>query len=256
MTPDLSITSLHAAYREGTLTPRSVVTELQKRIAAADPRIWISLTPEERLESIRARLDAESPDSLPLYGIPFAIKDNIDLAGTPTTAACPDFAYDPDKDAKVVALLVAAGALPMGKTNLDQFATGLVGVRSPYGVPENPFNADFIPGGSSSGSAVAVARDLVTFSLGTDTAGSGRTVITATHDLDIIQDIADHCFVFQNGQVVGQGKPAAILADRELLESTNLVHAHRHRHPNGSLHSHPHVHRLHEHDHGREPHGD
>ncbi len=89
-----------------------------------------------------------------------------------------------------------------------------------------------------------------------DTAGSGRTVITATHDLDIIQDIADHCFVFQNGQVVGQGKPAAILADRELLESTNLVHAHRHRHPNGSLHSHPHVHRLHEHDHGREPHGD
>ena len=93
---------------------------------------------------------------------------------TPTTAACPNYAFTPDKDATVVSLLIEAGAIPMGKTNLDQFATGLVGVRSPYGVPENPFNGEFIPGGSSSGSAVAVARDLCTFSLGTDTAGSGR----------------------------------------------------------------------------------
>ncbi len=174
MLPSLSIPSLLAAYRAGSLTPRDLVATLRERIAASDPRIWIALTPEERLESVLAALETASPDSLPLYGIPFAIKDNLDLAATPTTAACPDYAYDPAEDATVVAKLIAAGAIPMGKTNLDQFATGLVGVRSPYGTPENPFHPDFIPGGSSSGSAVAVARDLVSFSLGTDTAGSGR----------------------------------------------------------------------------------
>lgn len=174
MLPSLAIPDLLAAYRSGNLTPRLVVSELRERIAASDPRIWISLTPESRLESVLAALEAASPDSLPLYGIPFAIKDNLDLASTPTTAACPDYAYDPAEDATVVAKLIAAGAIPMGKTNLDQFATGLVGVRSPYGTPENPFHPDYIPGGSSSGSAVAVARDLVSFSLGTDTAGSGR----------------------------------------------------------------------------------
>jgi allophanate hydrolase len=111
---------------------------------------------------------------MPLYGLPFAIKDNIDVAGLPTTAACPGFAYNPARSAPVVARLVAAGALLVGKTNLDQFATGLVGTRSPYGVPRNPFDAAYIPGGSSSGSAVAVATGLVSFALGTDTAGSGR----------------------------------------------------------------------------------
>ena len=174
MTDDLSIPSLHAAYRSGNLTPRALVASLRERIAASDPRIWISLTSEARLESVLSVLEKSSPDSLPLYGIPFAIKDNIDLASAATTAACPDFAFHPDKDATVVDRLISAGAIPMGKTNLDQFATGLVGVRSPYGTPENPFHPDFIPGGSSSGSAVAVARDLVSFSLGTDTAGSGR----------------------------------------------------------------------------------
>ncbi len=171
---DLAISSLSAAYGSGSLTPRHVVALLKEKIARSDPEIWISLTSDEQLEIILTRLEKESSDSLPLYGIPFAIKDNIDIAGLPTTAACPNYAYHPDKDATVVRLLIDAGAIPMGKTNLDQFATGLVGVRSPYGVPENPFHPDYIPGGSSSGSAVAVARGLVSFSLGTDTAGSGR----------------------------------------------------------------------------------
>lgn len=174
MSLDLSISSLHAKYASGELTPAALVEQLIAAINGSDPAIWISLTSEARLKSILAALEGESPETKPLFGIPFAIKDNIDLAGNATTAACPDYAYDPDKDATVVALLIAAGAIPMGKTNLDQFATGLVGVRSPYGFPKNPFNEDYIPGGSSSGSAVAVARDLVTFSLGTDTAGSGR----------------------------------------------------------------------------------
>jgi allophanate hydrolase len=111
---------------------------------------------------------------LPLFGIPFAVKDNIDVAGMPTTAACPAFAYTPSETAPVVLQLLSAGAVLVGKTNLDQFATGLVGTRSPYGVPRNLFDARYIPGGSSSGSAVAVAAGLVSFALGTDTAGSGR----------------------------------------------------------------------------------
>lgn len=174
MSLDLSITALHAQYASGEFTPAKLVDQLKAAISESDPLIWISLTSDERMASILGNLEGESSQTKPLFGIPFAIKDNIDLAGNSTTAACPDYAYDPDKDATVVALLIEAGAIPMGKTNLDQFATGLVGVRSPYGFPKNPFNEDFIPGGSSSGSAVSVARDLVTFSLGTDTAGSGR----------------------------------------------------------------------------------
>jgi allophanate hydrolase len=118
--------------------------------------------------------DANTLARLPLFGIPFAVKDNIDVAGMPTTAGCPAFAYTPAETAPIVARLLAAGAVLLGKTNLDQFATGLVGTRSPYGAPCNPFDARFIPGGSSSGSAVAVAAGLVSFALGTDTAGSGR----------------------------------------------------------------------------------
>ena len=123
---------------------------------------------------MRARLQDERPAGKPLYGVPFAIKDNIDLAGHPTTAACPDFAYVAQQSAPVVQRLIDAGAIPIGKTNLDQFATGLNGTRSPYGAPASALRAGYISGGSSSGSAVAVAAGLVSFSLGTDTAGSGR----------------------------------------------------------------------------------
>ena len=119
-------------------------------------------------------MSADDAAQLPLYGMPVAVKDNIDVAGLPTTAACPAFAYSPAHDATSVARLRAAGAIVIGKTNLDQFATGLVGVRSPYGIPSNPLRDDLIPGGSSSGSAVAVAAGLVPLALGTDTAGSGR----------------------------------------------------------------------------------
>lgn len=172
---DLSLPALRAAYARGTLTPSTLVDEVLSRIAAYDdPALFIHLLPRADLLAYAERLAAVAPDSLPLYGVPFAIKDNIDLANIPTTAACPEFKYAPSVSAPIVERLIAAGAIPIGKTNLDQFATGLVGVRSPYGVPRNPFHPEMIPGGSSSGSACAVAAGLVSFSLGTDTAGSGR----------------------------------------------------------------------------------
>jgi allophanate hydrolase len=149
------------------------------RMAAYDavqPQVWISrLAPDhvlEQAQKVDDRIDAG--EVLPLAGLTFAVKDNIDVAGLPTTAACPAFAYTPDRSATVVERLMAAGAVLVGKTNLDQFATGLVGARSPYGAPRSVFNLDYISGGSSSGSAVAVAAGLVDFALGTDTAGSGR----------------------------------------------------------------------------------
>ena len=171
----LAITDLAAAYRKRDTIPEQIVCALYERIAATSDRgIWISMVPIERaLEQARA-LGARDPASLPLYGIPFAIKDNMDLAGLPTTAGCPAFAYTPDESAFVVERLMSAGAILIGKTNLDQFATGLVGTRSPYGACGNAFDPDYISGGSSSGSAVAVAKGLASFSLGTDTAGSGR----------------------------------------------------------------------------------
>lgn len=168
------LASLRTGYINGALSPVDVVRESWRRIRESGERpVWIHLIPEE--ESI-ARAEALGPfrDDLPLYGIPFAIKDNIDFAGAPTTAACPDYAYAPDESATVVSRLLAAGAILIGKTNLDQFATGLVGVRSPYGACSSVFDERYISGGSSSGSAVAVAREIVSFSLGTDTAGSGR----------------------------------------------------------------------------------
>ena len=167
--------SIVAAYRAGTVTPEQTVARSFARIRAhGDNAIFISLRAEaDVMAEARALGPADAPGR-PLFGVPVAVKDNIDVVGMLTTAACPAFSYQPAQDATAVARLRAAGALIIGKTNLDQFATGLVGVRSPYGVPRNTFNADLIPGGSSSGSAVAVAAGLVPLALGTDTAGSGR----------------------------------------------------------------------------------
>jgi allophanate hydrolase len=142
--------------------------------ASGDPAILVGAPLVELARADAARLDGIDPATLPLHGVPFVVKDNIDVAGAPTTAACPGFARVATRDATVVARLRAAGAVVVGKANLDQFATGLVGTRSPYGTPRNPYDADVVPGGSSSGSAVAVARGFVPFALGTDTAGSGR----------------------------------------------------------------------------------
>ena len=139
-----------------------------------DPALFIAMRPKAEALAIAERVQASGPEGKPLYGVPFVVKDNIDVAGLPTTAACPAFAYSPGKSAFVVERLERAGAIVIGKTNLDQFATGLVGVRSPYGIPRNALKPDLIPGGSSSGSATAVGAGLVPFSLGTDTAGSGR----------------------------------------------------------------------------------
>ena len=171
----LDIATLSQAYRRGELEPVREVRELlERRERYADRGIWITPLPEDALLARAAQLRRRDPATLPLYGIPFAIKDNIDLAGWPTTAACPAFAYTPGESAQVVQRLLDAGAMAIGKTNLDQFATGLVGTRSPYGACRNSFDPDYVSGGSSSGSAVAVALGLASFSLGTDTAGSGR----------------------------------------------------------------------------------
>ena len=157
------------------MSPAQTVARSFQRIRDHDdPAIFISLRDEKQALAEAEALTAKDAARLPLYGIPVAVKDNIDVAGLPTTAACPAFAYSPAHDATSVARLRAAGAIIIGKTNLDQFATGLVGVRSPYGIPNNPMRGDLIPGGSSSGSAVAVSAGLVPLALGTDTAGSGR----------------------------------------------------------------------------------
>ena len=178
MRPDLSIPTLRTRYLDGSLTPTAMVEMLDRQMQAEhdllDRHVWIRRLSLDELRAHAAALDGKDPATLPLYGIPFAIKDNIDLAGIPTTAGCPEFAYTPERSATVVQRLIDAGAIPVGKTNLDQFATGLVGVRSPYGACRNAVDPDYVSGGSSSGSAVAVALGLASFSLGTDTAGSGR----------------------------------------------------------------------------------
>lgn len=174
--PDLRFASLRAAYRERRLTPRALFATLREQALALNDefRLYIHPLDAAEAEPYLAALDGVDPVSLPLYGLPFAIKDNIDLAGVPTTAACPGYAYVPERSAGVVARLVALGAMPTGKTNLDQFATGLNGQRSPYGGCRNSVLPDYPSGGSSSGSALAVALGLASFALGTDTAGSGR----------------------------------------------------------------------------------
>ena len=174
MEMSFSLTALRDGYRRGRFTPVEIARAALARIAAwNDPAIWIARVPEAAVLARAAAL-AAGDKNLPLYGIPFAVKDNIDCAGLPTTAGCPAFSYAPARNAQVVERLLAAGAILLGKTNLDQFATGLVGTRSPYGAPRCVFNKDYVSGGSSSGSAVAVAAGLCSFALGTDTAGSGR----------------------------------------------------------------------------------
>lgn len=169
-----TIREYREAYRRG-LSPRTAILECIKHSEAYDGHnIWITKADEAFLEPYFRRLEAINPVSLPLYGIPFAVKDNIDVAGLPTTAGCAEFAYTPIEHAAVVAQLVEAGAIPIGKTNMDQFASGLVGTRSPYGEGKNLFDPEYVSGGSSSGSALAVCAGIVPFSLGTDTAGSGR----------------------------------------------------------------------------------
>ena len=174
-TDPLDLASLRRRYESGALRPAQLIAGIMERTERrGDDKAWIHRTPRAALEARAAELERSGPQGRALYGVPFAIKDNIDSSGQPTTAACREFAYTPRSSAAVVDALLAAGAILVGKTNLDQFATGLVGVRSPYGVPGNTFDPSYVPGGSSSGSAVAVAAGLVSFSLGTDTAGSGR----------------------------------------------------------------------------------
>jgi allophanate hydrolase len=172
----IDFASLRASYSKG-VSPVEVMGEVADRIEASnDPAVFISRASREDLVAQAEALLERAPEAncLPLWGIPFAVKDNIDVAEFETTAACPEFAYQPEADAVLIARLKAAGAIVVGKTNLDQFATGLNGTRSPYGAPRSVFNADYVSGGSSSGSAVSVASGIVAFALGTDTAGSGR----------------------------------------------------------------------------------
>jgi len=172
----LNLGALRELYRSREARPSEVVAEVYHRISAGplDP-VWISLIPRELAIARARKLEADSlAAARPLFGVPFAIKDNIDVAGIATTAGCPAYSYLPSGNATVVQTLVDAGAIPIGKTNLDQFATGLVGTRSPYGANASVFDPRYISGGSSAGSAVAVASGLVSFSLGSDTAGSGR----------------------------------------------------------------------------------
>jgi len=168
-----TVAEIVVAHRDGIVSPQQTVSRSYARLRAlADPGVFITLRAEAEAVAEAGALEPERRGAL--YGVPFAVKDNIDVAGMPTTAACPAFAYQPEVDAHVVAKLRAAGAIVIGKTNLDQFATGLVGLRTPYPPPRNALRADLIPGGSSSGSAVAVAAGIAPLALGTDTAGSGR----------------------------------------------------------------------------------
>jgi allophanate hydrolase len=181
-----SVSAIAAGVNAGTVSAAEVAQDTLARLAAYDPiqpQVWISRpAPEQILAAARA-VDARvaAGEVLPLAGVPFAVKDNIDVAGMETTAACPAFAFQPEESAAVIERLLDAGAICIGKTNLDQFATGLNGTRSPHGAPRNAYNLAYVSGGSSSGSSVAVSAGLVAFALGTDTAGSGRVPAAFQH---------------------------------------------------------------------------
>ncbi|MDG4840122.1 allophanate hydrolase [Micromonospora sp. WMMD967] len=229
-----SFSALRSAYLSGATTPVEQAERLVAELAGQDAGpVWISTVAADDLRAHAAWLTRHrDPADLPLYGIPFAVKDNIDVAGMATTAGCPDFAYRAAEDAPVVRRLLDAGALLVGKTNLDQFATGLTGARSPYGSCESVFGGGLVSGGSSSGSAVAVASGQVSFALGTDTAGSGRVpaalngivglkptrgllstagVVPACRSLDCVSvfatDVADAVEVLQTARGVSTTDP-------------------------------------------------
>lgn len=215
---DLKISTLQAAYQQG-LKPSALIAALLPKLAEDAHGIWIQQLDSAWLVDYAIQLDAKNPADLPLYGIPFAIKDNIDLAGVPTTAACPDFSYVPAQSATVVQKLLDAGAIPLGKTNLDQFATGLNGTRSPYAVAKNSINPDYISGGSSSGSALAVALGLASFSLGTDTAGSGRVPAAFNH----LVGVKPSCGLLSTSGVV----PACRTLDSVSIFTKDTADAHK-----------------------------
>jgi allophanate hydrolase len=243
-----TVAGLRSLYRTGRATPAEVITESLRR--AQDPAhssVWITLLSTEKMAAYVDALDPERIDALPLFGIPFAIKDNLDLAGIPTTCACPDFSYIPSVSAHVVERLIQAGAVPIGKTNLDQFATGLVGTRSPYGACHSAFDSRFISGGSSSGSAVSVAAGMVAFALGSDTAGSGRVpaafnnlvglkptrgrlssrgLVPACRSLDCISIFASTCHdaaaVFASAEGSDSHDPFSRIAPDQLLPMTSV----------------------------------
>jgi allophanate hydrolase len=175
MALSLDFASLGAAYSSGALRPLQAVAEVYRRIAArGQDHVWTHVVPQSEAMRRAAELEMRGSEGLPLYGLPFCVKDNIHVAGLPTTAGCPGFSHTPATTATCAARAIEAGAILIGKNNMDQFATGLVGIRSPAGYCRNPFDECYIPGGSSSGSAVAVATGLASFSLGSDTGGSGR----------------------------------------------------------------------------------
>ena len=176
MNKSFTINYLKKVYSSGEAKPVEVLSKILKRLNDSDQNaVWISTISKSELLRRCVNLEEISKKkNLPLYGIPFSVKDNIDAIGFDTTAGCPKFAYKPKKSATIVSKLEEAGAICLGKTNLDQFATGLVGIRSPYGIPKNPFNQNYIPGGSSSGAAISISTGMVAFALGTDTGGSGR----------------------------------------------------------------------------------
>ncbi|MDT0497305.1 allophanate hydrolase [Algiphilus sp. W345] len=243
-TPRLSVARLHRDYLDGHVTIVDCAREVLRRLAAADDNpLWITRVAESALlaraaecDAWLARYGAEALERFPLLGVPYAVKDNIDVASLPTTAACAAFAYTPQCDATAVARLEAAGAMLVGKTNLDQFATGLVGTRSPYGVVHHPEFPERIAGGSSSGSAVAVAQGLVAFALGTDTAGSGRVPagfngivglkpsrgLVSTHGLSPACRTLDCISVFA-GDVVDAWHVLGVLAGEDAQDSYSRI---------------------------------
>jgi allophanate hydrolase len=176
---DVRIPSLQAAYRAG-LSPLTVVSALYKSIEAyqlENPGVWIHLESKDNVIKAAEDLAVKYPNRAelpPLFGVPFSVKDSLDIAGLPTTTACPPLAFTATSSSPVYDKVIAQGAIFIGKTNLDQLATGLTGCRSPYGMPHSVFNKEYISGGSSSGNCVSVGANLCSFSIATDTAGSGR----------------------------------------------------------------------------------